>query len=176
MLEHGARAARRDARSRAGLTVRLVDFVVTDPADPDAQTCLHAYYEELNERFAAGFDPARSREVALDEVRPPAGIFLVARHESEAVGCAGLKLHGDAPAEIKRMWVSSAVRGRGLGRRLLAELERQAATLGARAVQLDTNGSLVEAIALYRSAGYREVEPFNDEPYATLWFEKDLAV
>jgi ribosomal protein S18 acetylase RimI-like enzyme len=72
------------------------------------------------------------------------------------------------------MWVSAELRGVGLGRRLLHELEDLARVNGARAVQLETNRALVEAIALYRAAGYREVEPFNDEPYAHHWFEKRL--
>jgi ribosomal protein S18 acetylase RimI-like enzyme len=73
------------------------------------------------------------------------------------------------------MWVADSVRGLGIGHRLLAELERRAAAHGARAVRLDTNRHLVEAIALYRSAGYVEVPRFNDEPFAHHWFEKPLA-
>jgi len=69
------------------------------------------------------------------------------------------------------MWVADTARGLGLGRRMLAELE---ARCPGPVVHLETNGSLAEAIALYRSAGYTEVEPFNDEPYADLWFEKRL--
>ncbi len=69
---------------------------------------------------------------------------------------------------------SPAVRGLGLGRRLLAELEAHAADGGARAVRLETNRALQEAIAMYRAAGYREVAAFNDEPYAHHWFEKAL--
>ena len=74
------------------------------------------------------------------------------------------------------MWVAPEVRGLGLGRRLLGSLESRAAAAGARTARLETNGVLTEAIALYRSAGYREVPAFNDEPYAHHWFEKPLAV
>jgi ribosomal protein S18 acetylase RimI-like enzyme len=73
------------------------------------------------------------------------------------------------------MWVAETARGLGLGRRLLAELEESAARSGAPAVRLETNRSLIEAIALYRSSGYVEVPPFNDEPFAHHWFEKPLA-
>ncbi len=78
------------------------------------------------------------------------------------------------PAYIKRMWVDPGARGLALGRRLLAELEALAAEQGATAVQLETNRALVEAIAMYRTAGYDEVAPFNDERYADHWFEKPL--
>jgi ribosomal protein S18 acetylase RimI-like enzyme len=105
---------------------------------------------------------------------PPAGLFLVATLHSEAVGCGGLKFHGDAPAEVKRMWVAPAARGLGLGRRLLSELEAHAAAYRVSVLRLETNGSLAEAISLYRTSGYREVDAFNDEPYAHHWFEKIL--
>ena len=72
------------------------------------------------------------------------------------------------------MWVADAARGLGIGRRLLGELERRAPEAGVRTVRLETNRALEEAIGLYRSAGYREVEAFNDEPYAHHWFEKRL--
>ena len=78
------------------------------------------------------------------------------------------------PSEIKRMWVAAPARGRGIGRRLLSQLEANAVRSGAPAVRLETNRSLIEAIALYRSAGYVEVPAFNDEPFADHWFEKGL--
>jgi hypothetical protein len=72
------------------------------------------------------------------------------------------------------MWVDPSMRGLGLGRRLLSALEDEAADLGSVRVRLETNRALREAIALYRSAGYREVPAFNDEPHAHHWFEKRL--
>jgi ribosomal protein S18 acetylase RimI-like enzyme len=93
----------------------------------------------------------------------------------EPAGCGALKFRPGASAEVKRMWVSPAVRGLGLGRRLLAELETQAAAYGVRVLRLETNQALAEAVALYRSAGYREVPAFSDEPYAHHWFEKAMS-
>ena len=155
-------------------TATPVEIEVMDPADPHAQHCLHAYYAELDRRFESGFDPGVTRPVDLDEVRPPAGVFLVALLEGEPVGCGALKFHGDEPAEIKRMWVAESARGLGIGRRLLERLERLAAQAGAVAVRLDTNRTLIEAIAMYRSAGYRAVPRFSDEPFAHHWLEKRL--
>jgi DNA-binding MarR family transcriptional regulator len=156
------------------LTAALVEITVVDPAERRAQHCLREYYAELDRRFAAGFDPDRTLPVQLDEMRPPRGLFLLATLRGDPVAGGVLKFHGEAPTELKRLWVSPAVRGLGLGRRLLGELESRAAAGGGRAVRLDTNGTLTEAIALYRSAGYREVDAFNDEPYAEHWFEKRL--
>jgi ribosomal protein S18 acetylase RimI-like enzyme len=72
------------------------------------------------------------------------------------------------------MWVAKTARGVGLGRRLLDELEARATAHGARVLRLETNGALTEAISMYRSAGFVEVAPFNDETYAQHWFEKRL--
>jgi DNA-binding MarR family transcriptional regulator/GNAT superfamily N-acetyltransferase len=145
-----------------------------DPRHPDARSAARAYYSELSQRFDSGFDPSRSLTATEDELSPPAGLLLVATRYGEPVGCGGIKLHASAPAELKRMWVAPEVRGLGLGRRLLAELEALAANAGVAAIRLETNGTLDEAIGLYRSAGYREVPAFNDEPYAHHWFEKPL--
>jgi GNAT superfamily N-acetyltransferase len=156
------------------LTAAMVEIAPIDPADPNARYCLHEYFSELDRRFDAGFDPAQSITANDEELRPPAGLFLVATLRSDPIGCGGLKFHDDAPTEIKRMWVAESARGLGIGRRLLGELERQAAEHGATTVRLETNKTLVEAIAMYRSAGYYEVAPFNDEPYAHHWFEKRI--
>src|SRR5215472_9722097 len=154
------------------LTASMIAITAADPRTPDAQRCLRAYFAELSGRFDSGFDPALSIPASDDDLRPPAGVLLVAALRDEPVGCGALKFHDDAPAEIKRMWVSPAVRGLGLGRRLLAELEAHATARGVRTLRLETNRALSEAIGLYRSAGYREVSAFNKEAYAHHWFEK----
>jgi len=152
----------------------LVEFRVADPASGDARYCLDAYFDELNRRFDDGFDPARSIPAPTEDLTLPRGLLLLARLRGEPVGCGVLSLPEARPPEIKRMWVDPAVRGLGLGRRILAELEERAREQGARSVRLETNRNLHEAVALYRSAGYEEVAPFNEEPYAHHWFEKRL--
>jgi len=157
------------------LTATMVEIAPMDSADPQARYCLNAYFAELDQRFETGFDPELSIPAGVAELRAPTGLLLVATLRGEPVGCGGLKFHDSDPTEIKRMWIAQTVRGLGLGRRLLAELELHAARHGARAIRLETNKSLVEAISLYQSAGFIEVEPYNDEPYAHHWFEKQLA-
>jgi GNAT superfamily N-acetyltransferase/DNA-binding MarR family transcriptional regulator len=156
------------------LRASMVDVRPADPRDPDARACIAAYFAELARRFEGGFDPGRSLPAMDDELVPPAGLLLLARLHGEPVGCAALKLHGEQPAEVKRMWVADAVRGLGVGRRLLGAVEEHARASGVRTLRLETNRTLVEAIALYRSAGYREVPAFNDEPFADHWFEKHI--
>lgn len=157
------------------LAASQVHVAVVDPCHPDARHCLRAYFAELAHRFDSGFDPDLSISADDEELTPPAGLLLVATLHGDPVGCGALKLHqDDTSAEVKRMWISPTVRGLGLGRRLLAELEAQAAVHGVRTLRLETNRALSEAIGLYRTAGFREVDAFNDETYAHHWFEKTL--
>jgi DNA-binding MarR family transcriptional regulator/N-acetylglutamate synthase-like GNAT family acetyltransferase len=157
------------------MTASAIQIGTCDPRHPHARQAVQAYLAELSRRFEEGFDPGRGISATDEEVSPPAGLFLLATLHCEPVGCGVIKFHQDAPAHIKRMWVDHSARGLGLGRRLLAELEAQAAARGARTVQLETHRALSEAFSLYRTAGYREVAAFNDEPYAHYWFEKTIS-
>jgi DNA-binding MarR family transcriptional regulator/GNAT superfamily N-acetyltransferase len=156
------------------LTDALVEIREVDPAHPDARACFRRYFAELDRRSDSGFDPAQSIPVELDEIRPPAGLLLVAYLREEPIGCGAVKHHDGEPSDIKRMWVAETARGLGVGRRLLGELESAAAGSGAPGTRLETNRVLTEAIGLYRSAGYDEVAPFNHEPFGDHWFEKRL--
>jgi DNA-binding MarR family transcriptional regulator/GNAT superfamily N-acetyltransferase len=156
------------------LIASLVKIDIADPTRPDARWCIEQYFAELGERFEAGFDPALSISVRAHELVLPSGLLLVARLHEEPVGCGALKLHENAPGEIKRMWVAPRARGIGLGRRLLEALECSAREAGVAVLHLETNRTLIEAIQMYRDCGYQEVEAFNDEPYAHHWFEKCL--
>jgi GNAT superfamily N-acetyltransferase len=141
----------------------------------DVRRAFERYYAELDERFAGGFEVAAALPLELEQLTPPRGLVLVARLDGVAVGCGALKLSDPEVAEIKRMWVAPEARGRGLGSRLLEALEGQAAMAGKLVARLETNGSLAEAVAMYRRHGYREVPAFNDERYADHWFEKRLS-
>jgi DNA-binding MarR family transcriptional regulator/GNAT superfamily N-acetyltransferase len=157
------------------LTAATVEIVPVDPEHPDARQCLRSYFAELERRSGAPFDPLVGSTAEPAELRPPKGEMVVVYLRDEPVGCGALKHFGGGVTDLKRMWLAEAARGLGLGRRLLETLERRAADAGARTVRLETSDLLVEAVALYRSAGYREVPAFNDEPFAHHWFEKRLS-
>jgi GNAT superfamily N-acetyltransferase len=157
------------------LRATMVEIAVEDPRHPDVARCFARYAEELDAKFAGGFDAGRSISADPEELIPPDGYCVVARLRGVPIGCGALKLHGAAPAELKRMWVDPGSRGLGLGRRLLERLEALARENGVRVLRLETNRALEEAIGLYRAAGFAEVAPFNDEPYAHHWFEKELS-
>jgi DNA-binding MarR family transcriptional regulator/ribosomal protein S18 acetylase RimI-like enzyme len=156
------------------LTASAIELQITDPGERAPRACLNAYFAELSRRFDHGFDPALSSPVQDSALRRPSGLLLLATLRGEPVGIGGLRFDGDGAAEIKRMWVAPIARGMGLGRRILTELEGRAGERGVRVLRLETNHTLTEAIGLYKSAGYREVAPFNDEAYAQHWFEKIL--
>src|SRR4051812_19310875 len=157
------------------IATSLVELRVVDPDAPDAQRCLRAYVTELNRRAPErGFDPSRGSTANRHEVLWPNGAFVVAYLHGEPVGCGAVKHHPGDVSDIKRMWIAESARGLGLGRRLLEHLEGLAREHGSREARLETGDVLGEAIALYRSAGYAEVPPFNDEPFADRWFAKPL--
>jgi DNA-binding MarR family transcriptional regulator/GNAT superfamily N-acetyltransferase len=157
------------------IAASLVELRTVDPDEPDAQRCLRAYVAELNRRAPErGFDPTKGSTAARHEVVWPNGAFVVMYLRGEPVGCGAVKHHPGEVSDIKRMWIAESARGLGLGRRLLEHLEGVARERGSKRARLETGDVLGEAIALYRSAGYAEVEPFNDEPFADRWFEKPL--
>lgn len=148
---------------------------ITDPRDNHAKHCLRAYFAELARRFHTGFNPEISNSATEDELTLPQGLLLVAHQNGAPVGCGALKFHSESVvAEVKRMWVSPDCRGDGLGRRLLDRLEAEAQGRGIRTLRLETNEVLTEAINMYGRAGFHEVDRFNDEPYASSWFEKSI--
>jgi GNAT superfamily N-acetyltransferase len=117
-------------------------------------------------RFEHGFDAAAGDYAGMT--------FLVARLGGQPAGCGGLKTLDAETGEIVRLWVDRPHRGLGIGRRLLAALEDESRAQGHTRVRLDTNRSLDEAQAMYRTAGYDEIARYNDNPYANHWFEKQF--
>ena len=149
--------------------------IAEEPADSaDAQHCLGQYRAELASRFDGGFDPGKGNNLTVEEMTPPAGYLLVARLDGQPVGCGALKRLSASEGEVKRVWTAPDARGLGVASRLMDSLEQLARDVGFGIVKLDTNRTLVEAQALYRKRGYREIGRYNDNPYAHHWFEKAL--
>lgn len=142
-----------------------------------------AYYTEVSDRWyqlheGRVTDPAElEREIAATtgaEFAPPRGVLLVARYDGAPVGTAGVHLLDDVTAELNRMFLLAAARGKGGAALLAAAAEEQARALGAQRIVLDTRLDLVEARALYARLGYVESTPHNDEMYAQCWYSKRL--
>jgi len=157
--------------------------VTIEPIPRDAPEVLALYEPFVREadgplqydREGAGVDI--EAEIAAGppaDLVAPGGVFLLARVDGEPAGIGGVRHLDTEVAEVKSMFVSPAHRGIGLGRAILAELDRIAAEHGCRAVRLDTSDYLTGAVALYRGAGYRAVPAYNENPKASLWFERQL--
>ncbi|MEU0244854.1 GNAT family N-acetyltransferase [Streptomyces sp. NPDC006235] len=158
--------------------------VAPEPYDsPVAATLWRAYYTEVSDRWYLLHEGRRTdpdeleREIAKEpgaDLAPPGGQLLVARYGGEPAGTAGVRLVDGTTAELKRVFLREAMRGKGGAALLVRAAEEAARALGARRMILDTRGDLVEARALYARLGYEETEPHNDDVYAEHWFAKHL--
>lgn len=151
-----------------------IDIFQVDPNDPRIQHCVQAFCDELSGILGITFDRQASGDPEAESLRPPKGVFLLALSDGLPIGCCGLKGQGGGLGEVKRLWVSPAARGLGLSKQLMTRIEDQARVLGITTLQLDTNGKLAAALALYRNDGWREIDRYNDNPYAEHFFEKHL--
>ncbi|MFF2370342.1 GNAT family N-acetyltransferase [Agromyces sp. NPDC058110] len=159
----------------------------------EAHGMLEAYFAERAAGFPVEQGEYRPTFPTDAAFTPPDGVFLIVDGEPAAsdggapdatgptaLGCGGIRRIDADPAtglvryEVKHLWLTDAARGRGTGRALLIELERRARAFGAEELVLDTNASLAAAGGLYRSSGFVEIPPYNDNPNATTWFAKRL--
>jgi GNAT superfamily N-acetyltransferase len=132
-----------------------------------------AFFADIAARYP-GWSPGSSQSVEPSELGPPGGVWLVAYLDGVPVGCGGLQALDPETGEIRRIYLAGEARSRGIGRKLLHELERHARDLGYRRVRLTTGNGQPEALALFQSAGYEEIAPFTDGAYSHHWMEKSL--
>jgi GNAT superfamily N-acetyltransferase len=95
---------------------------------------------------------------------PPAGRLLLAGTGDVAMGCVALRRIDAQACEMKRMFVNPAAQRRGVGRALATALIRVAREEGYTSMCLDTSIGQAEALTLYRSLGFAEVEPYYETP------------
>jgi len=142
-----------------------------------ALALVYAASDELQQRYGGEGD---NKHLIVDELRPPLGLFLVARHERDLVGGVGLRsicepgLHF---AEVKRLWVRPDLRREGIGMLLMNEIETHARELGYLTLFLETGPAQPEALSLYETHGWTEIERYPvgafSHPQARR-FSKDL--
>jgi GNAT superfamily N-acetyltransferase len=141
----------------------------------DSVALLRAYYTEIVDRYHGRPMPADVVDAVLAaDPSDDLTVFLVAYDRVAPVGCIGLRRLTPHIAEIKRMYVRPAGRGRGVGRLLLDDAEQRARALGVTTLRLDTRSDLVEARRLYTRHGFVEIPRYNDAPFADHWYEKLL--
>ena len=173
-----ARLEEDEARERGYVTEQHHEWQPWGRRDlpPDIRVVPYAHPDvarlvlEIQREYVVRYGGEDDTPIVTSELEPPHGLFLVTYDGDVPVAMGGWRLHvearsgrvpGERAAEIKRMYVVAGARGRGLARRLLAELERTAAAAGCDLMVLETGQAQPEAIALYRSAGYTDIPPFG---------------
>jgi putative acetyltransferase len=134
-----------------------IEIGIERPDQPEVAALL-----ESSDAYMASLYPAESNHLLdIASLLQPEVTFIVARIDGRALGCGAVVDSGEGWAEVKRMFVSPAARGRQLGRRLLEQIETIAAERGATKLRLETGGKQPEALALYASWGFVEIGPFG---------------
>lgn len=149
------------------------------PWSTEAHAVLTAYFRDIVSRAyrRAATDTevaAAMRAEPSDDLCPPGGLLLLARHDGIVLGCAGLRLLPAGIGEVTRVFVLPQARRRGVGQLLLEAVEDAAYRHGVTRLRLDTSDHLTEARQMYARNGYQEVAPFNDGMNANLWLGKTL--
>ena len=148
--------------------------------NPVAHELLAEYFDIRAAGFPAQQGHYRTTFPVPEDFIAPRGVFLVAVDGGDAyLGCGGIRKLEFAGTdahryEVKHLYLRATARGHGHGRALLDELESRARAFGATELVLDTNASLEEAGSLYRSSGYSDIPPYNENPNATNWYRKLL--
>jgi GNAT superfamily N-acetyltransferase len=131
---------------------------------------LQSFYAEIRRRFGFGV----SGQADAEDMDPPGGRFLIAYEDDRPVACGGIRTWEPGVCEIKRMFVAPELRRKGYGKQLLAAVEQAAAEAGFRRIVLDTLDAHIDAMRFYDTTGYARVPAYNENPYASAWFAKDL--
>jgi GNAT superfamily N-acetyltransferase len=134
-----------------------------------SQQLVSALNDELDARYPE--EGANYFDLDAEEVAAGRGAFLVAFIAGKPVGCGAVRRIAPTVAEIKRMYVAPSARSRGVGRRILDELESIARELGATRLVLETGVRQPEALALYTRAGFTTIPLFGrygDTPHPEL--------
>jgi putative acetyltransferase len=148
-------------------------------ADLTAATSL-ALIASLNAELQAMYPEPGANHFKLDpaQVAVGRGTFLVVYQDGKPVGCGALRLLDPETAELKRMYVDDALRGQGLGRRLVEALEAEARTLGVRRLVLETGTRQLAALALYQKTGFQPIPLYGEyclSPDTSICLGKQIA-
>ncbi len=152
-------------RARVSTVAGAPDLQVlaVGPHDPALRPLLDELRVEYATRYASDGPHESLTEVPASDFEPPRGCFVVIQEGADIIAGGALRRYDADTAEVKRVWTSLRHRRRGLGLRLMAELESTATTLGYRRIHLTTGPRQPEARNLYLRAGYHpRFDPTHD--------------
>lgn len=151
-----------------------------DPRSPDGREIVRRFFADTVGRYwGRTATDAEVAQVMLDEpsddLRGDDGFLVIVRDGDRVVGCGGVRVVAPGIGELTRVFIDSAVRGRGAGRALIGEIESISALRGLQTLRLTVREDLTEAHRLYRRLGYEPVVPFSASPYADHQLAKRLS-
>lgn len=166
----------------AGKTALLIPMTTDDVTITRAgltDDVSRALIRELNAELTGMYREPGANHFGLapEEVAEGRGAFLTIYQDGTPVGCGALRLMDGETGELKRMYVSPAARGKGLGRRLVDALEAEARRLGARRLVLETGTRQLAALALYRATGFHPIPLYGEylsSPETSVCLGKEL--
>jgi GNAT superfamily N-acetyltransferase len=155
-------------------------FLYTTPLDVRAQPLVEALTWEYQSRYGDYWGEPASKEMSrypAELFAPPHGAFVLLMRNGTAIAGGAFKRYDERTAELKRVWTHVDLRRQGLARRILVELEAQAARQGYDRIYLTTGFRQPEAAGLYLSTGYTALFDISADPetYGSLPFEKDIS-
>ncbi len=161
-----------DSSSQSAQPIAIVRAALTDSVS-------RGLIDRLNAELTGAYPEAEATHFGLapEEVTGGRGAFLIVYQAATPVGCGAVRLLDPGTGELKRMYVSPAARGKGLGRRLVAALETEARALGVRRLVLETGIRQAAALALYRATGFQPIPLYGEyllSPETSICLGKDL--
>jgi putative acetyltransferase len=148
-------------------------FVIADYSPSDLQSLID-FFRKMFDNLGHRFDLTSKDEDLADiptHYQSGGGLFLIARHQLNRVGAIALRPIGDNICELKRFYVLPEFQRQGIGTSLLEQLIDHAKTRPCTAIRLDTTRKSASAISLFRKYGFVEIERYNTDPFAQIFFE-----
>jgi putative acetyltransferase len=157
--------------------IQLIDLALYPDRIEEARSIIREYANSPGvDLCLENFD----QEMAsfLNEYSSPAGgALLLAQDEGKIAGCVAIRRISDGVCEMKRLYVRPANRGKGIGRLLAESILERARNLGHKRVRLETLPSMREAISMYKTMGFKPIEPYRENPVqGALYLELTLQV
>ena len=154
--------------------MEVIRSASTDADFARARALFEEYAAELGVDLCFQGFPTELAELP-GKYAPPRGVLFIVLDDGAPIACGALRNLGELACELKRIYVRPSHRGTGLGRRITVDLMQRAKDIGYSIVRLDTLGKLTAAQSLYRSLGFREVDPFNLDPgLGIVYFERPI--